>query len=67
MVVVQELGRIVHLAHSKKALVKAILETCYYPPGQIIDACGLCVDCGVDWVKTSTASAPAGRRPRPWN
>ena len=53
-VVVQELGRIVQLAHTKKVLVKAILETCYYQPGQIIEACRLCVDCGVDFVKTST-------------
>ncbi len=63
VVVVQELGRIVHLAHSRKAVVKAILETCYYQPTQIIDACGLCVDCGVDWVKTSTGFGPGGATP----
>ena len=34
VVVVQELGRIVHLARSRKAVVKAILETCYYQPSR---------------------------------
>jgi len=63
VVVVQELGRIIHLAHSKKALVKAILETWYYQPGQIVDACRLCVDCGVDFVKTSTGFGPGGATP----
>ena len=62
-VVVQELGRIVQLAHTKKVLVKAILETCYYQPGQIIEACRLCVDCGVDFVKTSTGFAHGGATP----
>jgi deoxyribose-phosphate aldolase len=63
MVVVQELGRIVQLARKKKALVKTILETCYFQPGQIIDACGLCMDCGVDFVKTSTGFGPEGATP----
>ena len=62
-VVVQELGRIVQLAHTKKVLVKAILETCYYQPGQIIEACRLCVDCGVDFVKPSTGFAFGGATP----
>jgi deoxyribose-phosphate aldolase len=64
VVVVQELGRIVQLAHKKKALVKAILQTCYYQPGQIVEACRLCVDCGVDFVKTSTGFGPGGATPR---
>jgi len=63
VVVVQELGRIVQLARKKKALVKTILETCYFQPGQIIDACGLCMDCGVDFVKTSTGFGPEGATP----
>ncbi len=63
VVVVQELGRIVQLAHKKKALVKTVLETCYYQPGQIVDACRLCVDCGVDFVKTSTGFGPGGATP----
>ena len=67
VVVVQELGRIVQLARNKKALVKAILETCYFQPGQIVDACRFCVDCGVDFVKTPPASGLAAQRPVPWS
>jgi len=44
-------------------IVKAILETCYYTPVQIRDACKLCVDCGVDFVKTSTGYAAGGATP----
>jgi deoxyribose-phosphate aldolase len=62
-VVTQEVGRIVQLAHNRKVLVKAILETCYYQPRQIIEACRLCVDCGVDFVKTSTGFGPGGATP----
>jgi deoxyribose-phosphate aldolase len=43
--------------------IKAILETCFYQPDQIRDACKLCVDCGVDFVKTSTGFAPGGATP----
>jgi deoxyribose-phosphate aldolase len=63
VVVVQELGRIVQLARNKKALVKAILETCYFQPRQIVDACRLCVDCGVEFVKTSTGFGLGGATP----
>ena len=61
--VAQELGRIVLLAHQVGARVKAILETCYYQPRQILSASRLCVDCGVDWVKTSTGFGPGGATP----
>jgi deoxyribose-phosphate aldolase len=44
-------------------LVKAILETCYYRPEQIVAACCLCVDCGVDFVKTSTGFGPGNATP----
>ena len=43
--------------------VKAILETCYYQPRQITDACNLCLDARVDWVKTSTGFGPGGATP----
>ena len=41
-------------------LVKAILETCFYTPDQIYQACKLCVESGVDFVKTSTGFGPGG-------
>jgi len=60
---VQELGRIVQLARRLNVKVKAILETCYYQPRQITDACNLCLDARVDWVKTSTGFGPGGATP----
>ena len=60
---VNELNRIIQYARPHKVPVKAILETCYYEPRQIIDACRLCLMCGVDWVKTSTGFGPGGATP----
>ena len=59
----QELHSIVFLARKEKVAVKAILEISYYQPNQVLDACGICVDCGVDWVKTSTGFGPGGATP----
>lgn len=59
-IIERELCAIVKEAQRFNALTKAILETHYYNTKQIIQACELCVDCGVDFVKTSTGFAPAG-------
>ncbi len=59
----EELTLLVNLLRPLPIAVKAILETCYYSPDQIRDACKLCVDCGVDFVKTSTGFAPGGATP----
>lgn len=56
-VVKSELRTIVKDAHPCGVKVKAILETCYYMPKQIELACQICVEAGVDWVKTSTGFA----------
>lgn len=61
--VASELRQIVDEAHSCGVRVKAILETCYYTPDQITQACKVCVGCGVDWVKTSTGLGPGGATP----
>jgi deoxyribose-phosphate aldolase len=37
-----------------KIPVKVILETCFYTPAQIKEACKICVNCGAAWVKSST-------------
>ncbi len=42
------------LCSIKGAVVKAILESCYYSLGQLTRACELCIEAGVDFVKTST-------------
>lgn len=59
----QELEQIMDLARRFNVPVKAILETCYYEPAQLRDACDLCIDCGVDWLKTSTGFGPSGAAP----
>lgn len=55
-----EIASIVKAARPRGVLVKAILETCFYSPDQIHQACRLCVESGVDFVKTSTGFGPGG-------
>jgi deoxyribose-phosphate aldolase len=61
--VASELRAVVTEAHSCGVRVKAILETCYYTPAQVMQACNICIGCGVDWVKTSTGFAKGGATP----
>ena len=42
------------------SLLKVILETCLLTEQQIIDSCRISVDCGADFVKTSTGFASGG-------
>ena len=58
--IIEELEVIVSVTHGRGAVVKAILETCYYTPKQIRQACDICVEHGVDFVKTSTGFGPKG-------
>lgn len=58
--VTEELKPIVHLAHTRKVIVKAILETCCLSLPQIADLARLCAACGVDYVKTSTGFSTGG-------
>ncbi len=59
---ISELNEIVRIAHhpSRRVIVKAILETCYYTTPQLIEACRILHRCGVDFVKTSTGFASKG-------
>jgi deoxyribose-phosphate aldolase len=61
--VCQELDSIVSLARRNQVLVKTILETHYYEPRQLREACELCAGCGVNWLKTSTGFGPSGAVP----
>lgn len=61
--VATEIGAVTKLAHSAGAKVKIILETCYLTDDQIITACKVCNDAGVDWVKTSTGFGSGGATP----
>ena len=58
-----ELDLIVKLARKYDVTVKAILEICYYTDDQIRDACRLCVNAKVDYVKTSTGFGPGNATP----
>ena len=58
-----EIAAIVKAARPRGVLVKAILETCFYTPDQLHQACRLCVESGVDFVKTSTGFGPGGATP----
>ena len=58
-----DIAGIVKAAHPRGVLVKAILESCCYTPEQLRRACRLCVEAGVDFVKTSTGFAAGGATP----
>lgn len=55
----KELAKIVDLCN-KKVLVKVIIETCYLTREEILSACKLVYECGVDYVKTSTGYGTKG-------
>ena len=55
----KELAKIVDLCN-KKVLVKVIIETCYLTKEEILKACELVYECGVDFVKTSTGFGTNG-------
>jgi deoxyribose-phosphate aldolase len=46
--------------HLQNKIVKVIIETAYLNDEEIEKACRLCIDCEVDFVKTSTGFAPSG-------
>lgn len=55
----KELAKIVDLCN-KKVIVKVIIETCYLTKEEILSACKLVYECGVDYVKTSTGYGKDG-------
>jgi deoxyribose-phosphate aldolase len=55
-----EIAQLTKLAHDHQKLVKVIIETAYLEQEEIKLACKICVEAGVDFVKTSTGFAPAG-------
>lgn len=60
----QELTAIVDLARSYHAGVKTIMEACYYTMPQLEEAGRLCVDLGVNFLKTSTGYGLHGASPQ---
>lgn len=57
-----ELAKCSKLCHDHQKLLKVIIETAYLSDDEIVEACKLCADAGVDIVKTSTGFAPAGAK-----
>ncbi len=55
-----EIKQICDLAHSRNAIVKVILETCYLSDEQKKRACEISEEAGADFVKTSTGYGSKG-------
>jgi deoxyribose-phosphate aldolase len=55
-----EVAKCSKLAHDFSKLLKVIIETAYLSSPEIEQACKICADAGVDFVKTSTGFAPTG-------
>jgi len=57
-----EFAKCSNLIHDNYKLVKVILETALLTEDEIMKACKLCADAGVDYVKTSTGFAGEGAK-----
>jgi deoxyribose-phosphate aldolase len=57
-----ELAKCSKLTHDHHKLLKVIIETAYLSDEEIVEACKMCADAGVDIVKTSTGFAPSGAK-----
>ncbi|WP_262893956.1 deoxyribose-phosphate aldolase [Pararhodonellum marinum] len=57
-----ELAKLSQVCHDQEKLLKVIIETAYLEEKEIIQACEICSDAGVDFVKTSTGLGPEGAR-----
>lgn len=56
----QDIMAVTEVAHQRNALLKVIFENCYLTDEEIIEACKLCNEIGVDFVKTSTGYGTGG-------
>ncbi|MEB2783463.1 deoxyribose-phosphate aldolase [Algoriphagus persicinus] len=57
-----EIAQIAKICHEEARILKVIIETANLNAGQIIEACLICQDAGVDYVKTSTGYSSAGAK-----
>jgi deoxyribose-phosphate aldolase len=57
-----ELARAAQMCHEGERFLKVILETAYLSDEEIITASKMCLDAGVDFIKTSTGYAPEGAK-----
>ena len=56
----KDIKAVTDTAHSRKVLIKVIFENCYLSDDEIIEACKICNEAGVDFVKTSTGYGTGG-------
>ncbi|HEU5292409.1 MAG TPA: deoxyribose-phosphate aldolase [Cyclobacteriaceae bacterium] len=57
-----EIAKCSKITHDHQKLLKVIIETAYLSDEEISEACKICADAGVDFVKTSTGFAPTGAK-----
>ena len=57
-----EIAKCSKITHDHQKLLKVIIETAYLSDEEISEACKICADAGVDFVKTSTGFAPSGAK-----
>ena len=57
-----EIAKCSKITHDRQKLLKVIIETAYLSDEEISEACKICADAGVDFVKTSTGFAPTGAK-----
>lgn len=55
-----ELAQFSKFAHEREKIIKVILETAYLTETELQETCKVCIDTGVDFLKTSSGFAPAG-------
>ena len=60
----QDIKALTDAAHLRKVLVKVIFENCYLSEEEIVEACRICNEVGVDFVKTSTGYGTGGAEDR---
>jgi deoxyribose-phosphate aldolase len=57
-----EIAKCGKLVHDHQKILKVIIETAYLSDEEIVSACKICADAGVDFVKTSTGFADRGAK-----
>lgn len=57
-----EIAQIAKICHEEERILKVIIETANLGEKQLIEACLICQDAGVDFVKTSTGYATSGAK-----
>ncbi len=57
----EDIAAVLEPTHRKRMKLKVIFENCHLAEAEKIRLCEICGELGVDWVKTSTGSAPGAR------